>query len=91
MINSDFKNELAETMIDKVESILDDLPELIEAMAEIVALILDPWEEDKDISKTWVMANLNSHRILAIVTAQVEVNKFRDFFSGGLRLSKTLR
>ena len=52
-----------------------------ELMAGAVALILNPFNRDKELTAEWVGSHVSSNRQLSIVLAQVEVNKLRDFFS----------
>lgn len=50
-------------------------------LAGAVAIIINPFDKDKEITPEWVATHVASNRQLSIVMAQVEVNKLRDFFS----------
>jgi hypothetical protein len=52
-----------------------------ELMAGAVALILNPFNKDTELTAAWVGDHISSNRQLSIVLAQAEVNKLRDFFS----------
>ena len=67
------------------EKVLGDFMEAFDGGFDIlsgaVAIILNPFDKDKEITEKWVAENIPSNRQLSIVLAQVEVNKLRDFFS----------
>lgn len=88
---SEFKLDLESSSIDKFQSILQASPEILDVVADMVAIILDPWDEDVKMDDMWVKRNMSSHRLLSVIIAQMEVNKYRDFFFNGFRLSKSLR
>lgn len=50
-------------------------------MSEAVAIILNPFGKDSEITPVWVSKNIASNRQYSIIMAQTEVNKLRDFFS----------
>lgn len=58
-------------------------------LAEACYLILNPFGKDKDVTLEWVQENISSSRMIAIVKAQMEVNRLRDFFSGGFLSRKS--
>ncbi len=64
----------------KVVAALNSFEPFIDLSAELVAIVLDPYEEEK-ITVEWVRANLSTTRIVAILNAQIECNRMRDFFS----------
>ncbi len=67
------------------ETVMGDFMETFESgfdiLASAVALILNPFGEDEEITPDWVSRRISSNRQYSIVQAQVEVNKLRDFFS----------
>jgi hypothetical protein len=60
---------------------MDTIDGAFDVMAEAVAIVLDPYNEDKEITAAWVAGNISSNRQYSIIQAQMEVNKLRDFFS----------
>lgn len=60
---------------------LESLDSGFDIMAGAVALILNPFGDDEEITKEWVSDNVSSDRQFKIIMAQVEANKLRDFFS----------
>ena len=64
-----------------LENFLDGFDGAFPIMAEATAIILNPFDEDKDVTAEWVSQNISSNRQLSIIMAQVEVNRLRDFFS----------
>lgn len=79
------------SLIDKVKTMLDTSEKALNLGGELVAIILDPWEKDKSINKKWVRDNLSTERQAAIILAQFEANKYRNFFSHGFRTFLSLR
>lgn len=79
------------TILEKITSILSNIPRALLFASEIAAISLDPWGEDSTIDPQWVRKNISTARIAGIVLAQVEANKYRDFFSNGSRLFRSLK
>jgi hypothetical protein len=67
------------TTAEKIQRLIDIVPEAMDMVAELAATSLDPFGEQK-IDKAWVQKNLSSFRIMSIVEAQVVAGRFRDFF-----------
>lgn len=91
---AEFKLDLNTSSMEKLQSLIEAIPELLDVFAELVAICLDPWGDNTEygkISESWVKQNLATHRILAILIGQTEVNRYRDFFLNGFRLSKSLK
>lgn len=91
---SEFKLDLDASSMDKLQSLLEAVPDVLDVFCDLVATCLDPWKRNKEygiINETWVKDNLATHRILAIIIGQTEVQRYRDFFLNGFRLSKSLR
>lgn len=74
-----------------LQNILDTMPSALDVAAELVSICLNPWNDDKEITSKWVAEHLSTFRIANILIAQCEVNKYRDFFSNGFRLFRTLK
>lgn len=94
LVGSEFKLELDTSAVDKLQSLIQAMPPVLGVLAEIVAICLDPFGEITEygkINEAWVKRNLSSHRILAILVGQMEVQRYRDFFLNGFRLSKSLQ
>jgi len=90
---AEFKLELNSSTAEKLQSLIEAIPEVLDVLAELVAVCLDPWEENTEygtINETWVKKHMATHRILAVLIGQIEVQRYRDFFLNGFRLSKSL-
>jgi hypothetical protein len=74
----------------KVVQLMNTFEPVLDAMTGVCAICLNPYGEEKEINEEWVRKNLGSTRILKIVTAQLEANKMRDFFSLLFRNTKQL-
>ncbi len=74
----------------KVVQLMNAFEPMLDVMIGVCAICLNPFEEDDEIDEGWVRKNLSSTRIVKIVTAQVEANKMRDFFSLLFRNTKLL-
>lgn len=75
----------------KIVQMMDAFEPMLEAMVSICTICLNPFGEEEDITEEWVANNLSSTRILKIVTAQLQANKMRDFFSLLFQSTKLLR
>lgn len=75
----------------QLQMILSNLPEALDVASELAAICLNPWGEHPEITSKWVQDNLSTYRIANILIAQSEVNKYRDFFSNGFRLFRSLK
>lgn len=95
LTTSEFKLELNSSAMEKLQSILDAVPEVLDVFVELVAICLNPWGEitdkGKPIDAKWVKQNIGTNRILAVMLGQLEVGRYRDFFLNGFRLSKSLK
>lgn len=76
------------TQTERIESLLKVIPDFLTTMADAVAVCLDPYDEHEDITAEWVLNNLSSRRMISVIVAQAECNRYRDFLSDGFRLSK---
>lgn len=79
------------TQTERIQALLEVIPDFLSTMAEGVAICLDPFGEEKDIDKEWVLNNISSRRMISVIVAQAECNRYRDFLSDGFRLSKMFR
>ena len=91
LASTGFSIEMSESAIDQFQKILDSAPGVLSSVTELIPMCLDPWEEDDEITADWVRAHMSSYRIQTVLIGQIEVNKIRDFFSNGYRISKNLR
>lgn len=66
--------------IERVQKVMELVPGAIETVADCVALCLDPFQE-KSIDGKWVMRNVGSSRMMAIIHAQIQASRYRDFLS----------
>lgn len=69
------------TTEDKMKAIVEAFSPSLDILAETVAIILDPFEEDTHINAGWVADNISSLRQWNIIYAQERANGIRDFFS----------
>ena len=65
----------------KMKAFLDSIDYSMDVLAEACALVLNPRDEDEEITNKWCQKNISSTRMWNIVKAQIEVNRLRDFFS----------
>jgi len=75
----------------KIVQIMNTFEPLLDTMSGIAAIVLNPDDELDWLDEGWVRENLSSTRIVRIVTAQLEANHIRDFFSLVFQGSKLLR
>jgi hypothetical protein len=73
------------TQAEKLQKVLDLIPDGLDMLAECCAICFDPFKDD-GIDVGWVQANMSSSRILAVVEAQLEISKVRDFGAAVYRL-----
>ena len=73
------------TTVQKLQKVVDLIPDGLELMSDLCAISLDPFETE-GITKAWVQANLSSVRIMAIIDAQVAAARMRDFMLAVSRL-----
>lgn len=66
--------------LEKFQQLLDMVPGALETLAECTALCLNPFGESK-VDTDWVLDNLPSAKMLAVLKLQGEANRWRDFFS----------
>jgi hypothetical protein len=69
------------TMLDRILKTAEIVPGVMETLSDCVAICLDPTRQSPDeITGEWVRDNLGSYRIAAVIQAQMEVGRYRDFF-----------
>jgi len=71
---------------ERVNSYLGLFQEFPDLMANSVVVILNPFEDRKDVDRSWVQRNISSNRQWNIIEAQIKVNRIKDFLS---RLSQS--
>ena len=54
---------------------------VLDAMVKIATISLNPFGEEEGINEEWVAAHLKHNKVNEVITAQVECNRLRDFFS----------
>lgn len=69
-----------------LQTMLESFPQVMDVAAELVAVCLNPWGDASDVDGAWVKKSLATHRIVKILIAQQEVNRYRDFFSNDFQL-----
>jgi hypothetical protein len=65
----------------KVVQLMNTFEPVLDAMVSVTAVILNPYNEDEEVTDDWVRNHLNATRIVKVVTAQMEAQRMRDFFS----------
>jgi hypothetical protein len=74
----------------KIVQLMNTFEPVLDAMVALCTICLNPFDEEEDIDEAWVATHLSSTRIVKIVTAQLEVNRWRDFFSLLFRSTKSM-
>lgn len=75
-----------EGQLNKLAEIIRVIPDAVDNLAGLVAIILDPRSETPDISQDWVIGNMGMNRMLNILNAQMQASRYRDFFSLASRM-----
>ena len=65
----------------QVVAFMETFDNAFDIIADGVVLVLNPFNTDPDINRTWVQDNISSSRMWNILQAQIQVNRLRDFFS----------
>lgn len=95
LTGSEFKLDMNTSEMEKLQAILEAVPDVLDVLIDLVAIALNPFDEEsrdgKKVDSRWVKQNIATHRILAIILGQLEVGRYRDFFLNGFRLSKSLK
>jgi hypothetical protein len=73
------------TVEQKLGQIVGMLPGAMHLMADLCAMCLDPYGDEK-VDGEWVRSNMSSARIRDVLEAQVAVGRIRDFFSQASRI-----
>lgn len=74
----------------KVVQLMNTFDPMLDLMISVCAIVLNPYEEEEEIDEEWVRKNLSATRLVKIVSAQMEANKMRDFFSLLFRNTKLM-
>lgn len=69
------------TITTKMETIMDAIEPSFDILADTVVMILNPFNNDADITSSWVQDNISTRRQWNIVEAQERLNGLRNFFS----------
>lgn len=72
----------------QAQTLFEVIDPAMDLLIEATVIVLNPYDEDPEVTTQWIEDNLSSVRIWNILTTQLEVNRMRDFFSG---LSRTSR
>ena len=78
------------TMLDKIQTLVEAIPETLDMLAELCVISLDPYG-DESVTLEWVQKNLSSYRIASIIEAQIMASRVRDFFSAAFRLMPSMK
>lgn len=83
------------TVLDRINRVVEMVPGALETLSDCVAVCLDPYGETlgtsgSEINGAWVRRNLSSNRIVAIIHAQIQAGRYRDFLSIASKLFPTL-
>jgi hypothetical protein len=65
----------------KAKAFMSLFDESFDLIAEAVTICLNPFDEDKEVTRQWVQHNIGSDRQWRIVEAQMKVSRLKDFFS----------
>jgi hypothetical protein len=65
----------------KIVDLMNAFEPVLDAMADMVVTILDPYEKNKEIDVEWVQNHMTTQKIATVVIAQFECNRLRDFLS----------
>jgi len=84
-------NMLEGDVAKKIVQIMDTFEPMLDTVVGVCTICLNPFGEEEDVTEDWVRENLSSTRIIKIVTAQMQCNKMRDFFSLLFQGTKLLR
>lgn len=74
-------------VMQQITGLMEIFEPVFDVLADACVISLNPRGKDSRVDRKWVQDNLTSYRILAVVNAQIEVNKLRDFFSQLFRTS----
>lgn len=72
---------IGSTVEQQLFHVLDSIDGAFDIIADGVAICLDPFGEDPDMTTEWVQDNISIKRSWDILEAQSQVNRLRDFFS----------
>jgi hypothetical protein len=79
------QSEMDQPFEKKVRAGLELFDESFDVMADAVVLILNPFGKSKvngkPLDREWVQNTISSDRQWSIITAQMQINRLRDFFS----------
>lgn len=76
--------------VERIEKIMTMVPGAVDTLADCCAVCLDPFGEQADITGAWVLKHIGSQKLAAIIHAQIEASKYRDFLSLAGRFFPTM-
>lgn len=70
-----------DSWVERFEKLIGMAPDALDKIADIIAICLDPYNEEKGITGEWVGDNLTTGKMLTVLRLQVEASRYRDFLS----------
>lgn len=65
--------------IQKIMQLVEMIPDTLDVLADCCAVCLNPEGEDAAVDKEWVLENMNTFRMTAVLQAQAQASRWRDF------------
>ncbi len=69
------------SMVERIDKIMTMVPGAVDTLADCCAVCLDPYGEDEHITGEWVRKHVGAQKFAAIIHAQIEASRYRDFLS----------
>jgi hypothetical protein len=76
-----FDWSLGNSVLERIERLIDMVPGVIETTADCVSICLNPFGEEKDMDADWVLDHMTVQEMFVVLRLQTEANRWRDFFS----------
>lgn len=83
-------NLLSGDASEKIKALMESVEPVMDAMICVTTIILNPYGKEPGIDEDWVQENVSIDRILRIISAQMQCNRVRDFFSLVAQASRRL-
>ncbi len=74
----------------KIVQLMNTFEPMLDVSISVCTICLNPFGEDEEVDEDWVRKNLGATRIVKVISAQMEANKMRDFFSLLFRNTKLM-
>lgn len=74
----------------KIVQLMNTFEPMLDVAISVCTICLNPFGEDEEVDEDWVRKNLGATRIVKVISAQMEANKMRDFFSLLFRNTKLM-